>query len=183
MSRVQQGHRCRRLMSATIRRRRIVVIEFGMWRSVLSGSASRSVTLGKRSSFERPGGTRSRGGNRLPFGDQESVSCDAERGVMVEAAPTAPFKVVKADLLLEILVIAFDAPTQLGKIDETGKANVGGQVRQPILCRFLLAFGPFDQEPFFRPRLAAVEVASCNANAHARKARFEGHVRSLAPSD
>ena len=44
---------------------------------------------------------------------------------MVEAAPTAPFEVVKSGLLFELLVIAFDAPAQLGKIDETGKANVG----------------------------------------------------------
>ena len=51
---------------------------------------------------------------------------------MVEAAPTAAFKVVKAGLLLEFLVVAFDAPAQLGKIDETGKADVGRQARQLV---------------------------------------------------
>src|SRR5690348_5497383 len=102
---------------------------------------------------------------------------------MVEAAPTASFEMVKASLLLEFLVIALDPPTQLGKVDEAGKADGGRQARQPVFCRLLLAFGPFDQEPLFRPGFTAVEVAPCNANAHACKAGFEGHVGSLAPRD
>ncbi|MGY4171657.1 hypothetical protein ACVIM8_005730 [Bradyrhizobium sp. USDA 4529] len=54
-------------------------------------------------------------GNRLPFGDQESVGCDAERGVMVKAAPV---KVAKTGLLLELRLVAFDAIAQLGKANE-----------------------------------------------------------------
>jgi hypothetical protein len=50
------------------------------------------------------------GGNRLPLGDQEPVGCDAQRGVVVEAAPSSSFEVAEADLLLELLVIALDAP-------------------------------------------------------------------------
>lgn len=102
---------------------------------------------------------------------------------MVEAAPPAPFKVVKAGLLLELLVVAFDAPAQLSKIDETGKTDIGREARQPVLCRLLLAFRPLDQKPFFWPRLAMVEIAPCNANADSCKAGFEGRLRSLAPSD
>src|ERR1700739_2724796 len=102
---------------------------------------------------------------------------------MMEAAPATAFKMAKADLLLELLIIALDTPTQLGKIDKTGKADVGRQARQPGLFPLLLVFGPFDQQPFLRPRLGAVEVAPRNANAHACKARFEGLVGSLAPSD
>jgi len=49
-------------------------------------------------------------GNRLPFGDQESVSGDAQRGVMVEPAPAAAFIVAEADLLFELVIVAFDAP-------------------------------------------------------------------------
>lgn len=122
-------------------------------------------------------------GNRLPFGDQESVAGDTERGVMVEAAPTPPFEVVKTSLLLELLVVAFDAPAQFGKINEMDKADVGREARQPVLCRLLLTFRPLDEKPFFRPRLAAIEVAPRNANAHSCKAGFERLVRSLAPSD
>jgi len=73
----QHGHRLRRRTMAFTRRWRMVAIEFGICRSVLSGRSSGSVTFGKGRFFEPPGGTRSRGGNGLPFGDQESVRRDA----------------------------------------------------------------------------------------------------------
>ena len=40
-------------------------------------------------------------GNRRSLEDQESVGCDAQRGVVVEAAPTAAFEVSEPDLLLD----------------------------------------------------------------------------------
>ena len=55
---VQHGHLDSLLMSAVIRRRRIVAIEFGTCRSGRSGGASGSVTLGKDRCFEERGGTR-----------------------------------------------------------------------------------------------------------------------------
>src|SRR6185312_11749331 len=114
IGRMQQGQRERFRTMATISLRRIVAIEFGMRRSGRSSGASGSVTVGNRKSLERPGGTRSRGGNRLPLGDQESVGCDAQRSVVVEATPTSPFEMPEPDLLFEILIIALDAPAQLG---------------------------------------------------------------------
>jgi hypothetical protein len=42
----QHGHRGRVLMSALIRRMRMVAIEFGMWRSGRKGGSSGSITLG-----------------------------------------------------------------------------------------------------------------------------------------
>ena len=44
--------------------------------------------------------------------------------MMMEPAPTSPFEVAKPDLLLEILIVALDAPAQLGLIDQVGKADV-----------------------------------------------------------
>src|SRR6202142_4626140 len=110
----QHGHRASVLTRAAISSRRIVAIEFGMCRSGRSGGASGSVTVGNRKFLERPGGTRSRGGNRLPLGDQEPVGRDAQRGVVVEATPTSPFEMPEPNLLFEILIIALDAPAQLG---------------------------------------------------------------------
>src|ERR1035437_8087172 len=83
----QHGHLDNLLARATLRRMRSVAIEFGTCRWVRNGGASGSVTVGNRKFLERPGGTRSTGGNRLPLGDQESVGGDAQRGVVVEAAP------------------------------------------------------------------------------------------------
>ena len=53
-------------------------------------------------------------GDRLPLGDQESVGRDTQRGVVVEATPTSPFEMPEPNLLFEILIIALDAPAQLG---------------------------------------------------------------------
>jgi hypothetical protein len=37
---------------------------------------------------------------------------------MMEPSPAAPFKMPETDLLLEFLVIPFDAPSELGDIDQ-----------------------------------------------------------------
>ena len=39
---------------------------------------------------------------------------------MMEATPAAPFVVTEPDLLLEFLIVALDAPAQLGEIDQPG---------------------------------------------------------------
>ena len=111
-------------MRAAISRRRMVAIEFGMWRSVLSGRTSWSAISGKGRFFEQRGGTRPRGGNRLPFGDQESISRDTQTGVVMEAAPSASFKVSKADLLLKLKIVALDPPTKLRRINQAAETDV-----------------------------------------------------------
>ena len=134
----------------------MVAIEFGMCRSVRIGGASGSVIGGKRKLGERRGGTWCRGGNRLLLGDQEAVGCDAYRGVVMEAAPASAFEVAEAELLLELLVVALDAPAQLGEIDHAHPGNVVGKSGEPILGGLLLGFRPFDQLKKlrkFRPNL------------------------------
>lgn len=81
-------------------------------------------------------------GNRSPLGDQESVSGDAERGVMMEAAPSPTFIMSEPEFLLELLVIAIDVPAQLGKVDEALERDVFRQRREPILGRLRRIFGP-----------------------------------------
>src|SRR5258708_26611325 len=55
----QQGHRGKRLTSASMMRRRTVAIEFGTWRSGRNGGSSGSVTVGYGKLREPRGGTRS----------------------------------------------------------------------------------------------------------------------------
>jgi hypothetical protein len=43
------------------------------------------------------------GGEGAALGDQKAVSGDTECGVVVEAAPAAPFIITQAELLLEFL--------------------------------------------------------------------------------
>ena len=87
-----------------------VAIEFGMCLSGLSGMSPWPVIFGKDSFFASPGGTRSRGGNRLPLGDQKGVSGDTQRGVVVEAPPSPSFVMSDADFLLEVQIVALDPP-------------------------------------------------------------------------
>jgi len=110
-----------------------VAIESGMWRSGRIGGAAGSATVGNGRFREDRGGTRSRGGNRLPLGDQEPVGGDAQRGVVVEAAPTAPLVVPEAEFLLQFLVVALDPPAQLGAVDQLGEGDVIGQVDSQYL--------------------------------------------------
>lgn len=46
---------------------------------------------------------------------------------MMKASPAAAFILAKADLLLEFLIIPFDAPAQFGGIDEMLERDVGGK--------------------------------------------------------
>jgi hypothetical protein len=54
----QHGHRDRVTTSATIRCRRMVATEFGIWRSGRNGGASGSVTVGNGKFREERGGGR-----------------------------------------------------------------------------------------------------------------------------
>src|SRR5260370_5134847 len=139
------------------------------------GGASGSITGGKLKSREPRGATRSRGGNRLPFGDQESVSSDAQRGVVVEASPTSPFEVSKPELLFQLLIIALDAPAQFGQIDQAFEGDVRGQRREPIFGRFFLAFGPLDQQPFLPTQPATT------GSPHTDTAKPRGQSTALPP--
>ena len=58
IARAQHGHRDRRRTMAAVSLRRRVAIEFGMWRSVLSGGAAGSITFGKARRLEVRRGTR-----------------------------------------------------------------------------------------------------------------------------
>ena len=43
---------------------------------------------------------------------------------MMEAAPAPSFVVTKPDLLLELLIVALDAPAQFGDVDQPAERDV-----------------------------------------------------------
>src|SRR5438552_8928576 len=55
---------------------------------------------------------------------------------MVEAAPSAPFIITKAEFLFELLIITLDAPPQLCQINQAVEGDILGQGGEPILGRF-----------------------------------------------
>jgi hypothetical protein len=64
--------------------------------------------------------------------------------MVVKAAPFSSLKVSETNLPLELLIVALDASTQFGGIDQIAERDVLGKSRQPIFGRFGLTFGPFD---------------------------------------
>ncbi len=47
---------------------------------------------------------------------------------MVKAAPGAPLAVVETNLLLEVLIVALDAPAQLDRANQLSMRSIGGSV-------------------------------------------------------
>jgi hypothetical protein len=65
--------------------------------------------------------------------------------MMMEAAPATSLVMPEANLLLEFLIVALNAPAQLGIIDEPSEADGLGQSREPIFGRLGFPLGPLDQ--------------------------------------
>src|SRR5580658_11048482 len=101
---------------------------------------------------------------------------------MVEAPPSAPFEMPEPDLLLELLIIALDAPAQLGGVDQIAERDVFRKGREPIFGWLILALGPLDQQPLLC-RLLGRLVAGCNAHTHTCKPRGQPFVGAFTPPD
>ena len=69
----------------------------------------------------------------------------------MEATPSAAFEMPEPDLLLEFLIVALDAPAQLGDVDQPMEGDIFWKGRQPVFGGLILALGPLDQQPLFRP--------------------------------
>ena len=102
---------------------------------------------------------------------------------MVEAAPAAAFIVTEADLLLEFEVVAFDPPAQLGLIDHTFEWDVGWQRGEPVMIRFGLTLRPFDQQPLFGRRFAALGVVARRTHPPTGEPRDKRRIAAVAPLD
>src|SRR6266550_6962578 len=89
---------------------------------------------------------------------------------MVEAAPPASFIVAKPGFLLELLIVALDAPAQLGKINQPSEADVLRQCREPIFGWLRFPLGPLDQQPF-RLQFLGDQFVMSDADAYTCEAR------------
>jgi len=56
----------------------------------------------------------------------------------MEAAPSAALVVAKTEFLLEVLIIALDAPAQLGEADQGAQPGGLGQCGEPVPGRLRL---------------------------------------------
>src|ERR1700722_2637809 len=103
-------------------------------------------------------------------------------GVVMEAAPSAAFVVPEADLLLDLQVVALDAPAQLGDIDEATETGARRKRRQPVPGRLGFAVRPFDQQPLLCQGFRQ-HITMRSAYAHARKPRRQPVGRAFSPPD
>ena len=66
--------------------------------------------------------------------------------MVVESWPSAALVVTEPDFLLEVLVIALDAPAHLGDIDQAPEFNLLIEGCEPIFCGLFGIRRPFDQQ-------------------------------------
>ena len=59
----------------------------------------------------------------------------------MKAAPAPAFELPQSDLLLELLIVALDAPAQLGEIDQAIEGDVLGSVESQYLVGSASPFG------------------------------------------
>src|SRR5881628_136838 len=95
-------------------------------------------------------------GEKRPSESEEAVSDGAKGRVMVETSPGSAFVVVEANLLLHLLVVAFDAPPQLRQTHQLAQRRGRGQRREPESRRRVIAHQPLRQQPLLFARRDAV---------------------------
>ena len=101
--------------------------------------------------------------------------------MVMEAAPAAALEMAEPDLLLQLPIVALDAPAQLDQLDHALQRHVLGQGRQPEVSRPRLVLGPLDDQPFLGPRLRALVIPVRRPHAQPGEARAQGGVGALAP--
>ena len=94
--------------------------------------------LGEGQVFRASRRRRLLSGDASHVGDQESVSRDAERGVVMEAAPSSSFVMAESEFLLQFLVVPLDPPALLGEVHQPFEGNLLGQGGEPVFGRFVL---------------------------------------------
>lgn len=82
-----------------------------------------------------------------PTEREEAVGHGAQSGVVMEATPRAAFEVVQTDFSLHLLVVALDAPAQLGEAHQLLEGCVRRQRGEMELGKHLLVPGLFAQQP------------------------------------
>ena len=75
--------------------------------------------MGKGKFLEDIFGSSSAGGKSASFGDEESISGNTHRGVVMKPAPPSAFEMAKTDFLFQFMIIALNAPAHHREIDHS----------------------------------------------------------------
>src|SRR6266568_2264905 len=99
----------------------------------------------------------------------------------MESSPASSFEVVEPDLLLHLLVVAFNTPAELRKPDEFLERRVGRERREPELGGPRLIQGPLVHEPLLLAGRLPLKMVMRAAHAHTTKGGLLPAARSFAP--
>src|ERR1700689_5272126 len=100
---------------------------------------------------------------------------------MVKTSPATTFVMSQSQLLLQLLVVAFDYPTVFRSFHQLSQCGLGRKSRKPVLGRFALPLRPFDQQPFFVTRFAPPIVPMSRSYSQCRKTGAQFLLRALTP--
>src|SRR3990172_6455971 len=101
--------------------------------------------------------------------------------MMMEASPPPALEMVEPELILELLIVALDAPAQLGEADKISEGRRLRQGREPILRGLGFAPRPLDQQPLFRPGHRTLLIAMGGPHAQPREAGAHRAARPFTP--
>jgi len=81
------------------------------------------------------------------LGSEEGEAAEGDRDVVMPAAEAASFKVIEAELALEVLIYAFGSPALLDQLNELHERHslIGGEVE---VARLVVVIAPFADEPY-----------------------------------
>ena len=99
--------------------------------------------------------------------------------MMVEPPPAAPLVVSQPKVLLQILIVALDAPALIGDADQLVDGRVFGQRGQDVLARRGLVCRPLDKQPLLGTQACLARIAACMAHPYGREAASQGFVGAL----
>src|ERR1043166_7177154 len=118
---------------------------------------------------------------REPLRGEERIRRDAERRVMMEASPAPALEVIEPQLVLQLLIVAFDPPPQHGELDELSACRRRWQRREPVFDRRGFGPRPFDEQPLFGPWCRSPVVTMRGPHPDRREAQTHGAPRARAP--
>src|SRR5262245_18031816 len=98
----------------------------------------------------------------------------------MKPAPGTTFEVVEADLALEVLVVALDAPPQLGDPHQLLEGEVCGQ-RGEVEARLIVARLPLAEQPLLVSGWPSLRMLFCGADSVREKLRRELAARAFSP--
>src|SRR5258708_12361802 len=101
---------------------------------------------------------------------------------MMKTSPAPTFVMSQSQLLLQLLIVAFDNPTMFRSFHQLSQCGTGRESRKPVVGRFALPLRPFDQQPFFVTRFASPIVPMSRSHSQCRKTQAHFLLLPLPPA-